>query len=218
VAAGVGALTPQRDVEAVARKALSGALDAEKLRHTGFVGEQHFDAAPKQAGVHLIAHADANIRRNLEAVRRFQHNVRDCIGDIIPGSVRPAELQVSRVAQQQASDMKNGFLVGQGARRDLALVVRRKQHVQPSQRAAAVVHPRQHLVPQYPLARLAEGNGRFCDQSFVHRGGFGQILPPRGVRLRVRHRACSFGMTANPVLRPQDDILEAAVEIGHLRA
>ncbi len=93
--------------------------------------EHDLDATAQQAGVHAIAYAHAHVGRNLQPVRGFEHQVRDAVGDVLSLGVRPAELEVGRVAQQQAGQVKGRLLVGQHARRHVALVKGREQHVQP---------------------------------------------------------------------------------------
>ena len=97
-------------------------------------------------------------------------------------------------------------------------IERQQEHVQPAQRAAAVVHPRGGLVPEHPLARLAEGLRRLGHEAAVDRGDLSQV------RARAPGRAPARGQPrggvrrpSDPVLHPQHDVAQPVVERLRLR-
>ena len=61
------------------------------------------------------ADAHAHVGRNVEPVGRFENQERDGTGHVLARGVGAAELDVGRVAQQQAGDVEDGLLVGQAA-------------------------------------------------------------------------------------------------------
>ncbi len=114
-------------------------------------------------------------------MRGFQHQVGERVGHILAVLVGPAQLDVGGVAQQQAGDVEDRLFIGQDAGGRVALVIGQQQHVQPAQRAAAVVHARGDLVPEDPLAGLPEGARGLGDQAMVDVGHLLQVAAQLGV-------------------------------------
>ncbi len=52
----------------------------------------------------------------------FEHQVRHLPGDVVSTGIWPAQLDVGRVAQQQAGDVENGFFIGEDAGRNIPVV------------------------------------------------------------------------------------------------
>ena len=146
-------------------------------------------------------------------MRRLQNQVRHGAGDFLAAGVRPADLNVAGLGEVEARDMEHGLFVSQGARGCVALIVRLEQHVQATQRAAAVIHARQHLIPGDPLAGFAEGARLLGYQPFVDRGHLFQVLAQLGVRLLAGHLARFLGCPPDPILHAQYDCFQPGVEI-----
>ena len=156
VAAGIRALARELERIAVARKALGRAIHPQELRVAQPVLEHDLDPALEQAGIGVVADAHPDVGGDLQPVRGFQDEVGHRVCHIVTGGVRPAELDVARVAQQQTGDVERRLVVGQDAGGLVSLVVGQEQDVQSPGCAAAVVHPGCHQIPEDPLARLAE--------------------------------------------------------------
>jgi len=72
--------------------------------------------------------------------------------------------------------VEDRFFVVQHSCGGIALIVGLEEHVQPPERPGTVVHARQHLVPQDPLAGFAEGAWRRFDEEIVDLGDLEQVL------------------------------------------
>ncbi len=217
MAAGIRALARELERIAVARKALGRAIHPQELRAAQPVLEHDLDPALEQAGIGVVADAHPDVGGDLQPVRGFQDEVGHRVCHIVTGGVRPAELDVARVAQQQTGDVERRVVVGQDAGGLVSLVVGQEQDVQSPGCAAAVVHPGCHQIPEDPLARLSERRRRLGDQPGVHLGDLFEVAAHLRLGLRRRHLPRSLDMPPDPILHAQDDIGQPGVEAIVLR-
>ena len=121
---GIGARPRQLQRVSVAGKPADRVVYAQKLRRCVLIREDNLHAPFEQARIGVIAHAYADIGRDVETMCGFEGQIGHAIRCVAPGLVRPAELDVGRVAQQQAREVIDGLLIVEDARRDVAFVER----------------------------------------------------------------------------------------------
>jgi len=216
VAASIGTLARILLRDPVPAKTTHDVRRAQKLGATGLVLELDLHPAPQQSRIGLRPHGDAHVGGDAQLVRGLEDDVRDAVSDITARLIGPAQLQIGGVAQQDVGDVELGLLIGEDARRNVALIVGRQQHVQAPAGAAAVVHASHDQVPEDPLAGLTVGARRSVHQPGVHVGHLQQVLTNLRVRLSCRYiprRVCGAG---DPVLRPQQGCFQSIIEIGML--
>ena len=113
MAAGIGAQAGDFHRDAVAGKALDDVVDAQELGHAALVLKHDLDAAAQQAGVDIVADADADVGRDAQAMRRLQDQVGDAACHIVAMLVRPAQLQIGCVEGKVANEVEDRLFVGE---------------------------------------------------------------------------------------------------------
>ncbi len=165
VAARIGTLPSQPDRIPVPGESFAGAIHPEELRYARLVLEQDFHAAAQKIRIRCFADAHADVHGNLELMRRLEHQVGECIGRIIPCGIGAPDLCVARVHDEVAAQVEQCLFIRQDPPFPVPIVVRVEELIDPSERAAHIVHLRGKLVPEHPLAHFAEGGGYIRDQS-----------------------------------------------------
>ena len=199
---------------AVLHEARDEGLVAREARVAEAVLEQDLDAAPVEAAVHAVPHADRQVAARLQLRGGFEDDEAHAARLVASVRGRPAELVVVGVVEQQAEAEELGLFVGEEAGGRVARVVGAQQLVELPARAVAVVGARGHVEDGDPLHGLAEGRRLRVDDRAARARNLDEVRAPLAVRLGHRPVGGRLGQAANPRLHAENRRLLRLQQLG----
>ena len=117
MAAGIGPSSRHLHRIPVSHEPLGDRPVTDELGEAHPVLAEDFEPAAEQLLAQPLADAHRKVGRRLQSMDGFEDQERDPTGEILPVGIGPTQLDVGCLAQQQAGQVEDRFVVGQEAGR-----------------------------------------------------------------------------------------------------
>ena len=167
--------------------------------------------------VNISINSYSDITRRIQLVGTFQNHIAELAQQGLSIFVRPADLVIVGVVQQQAGDVEDRLVSGNPPSLQVSIVILLQYLIQLESRAVSVVGSAGHIEPAYPLAGFAHGFRRTIQNIAVYLGHLPQVLLQNRMAFHLGHPLTFRYRPRDPVLNSPDHQFLRVVKFRVLR-